>query len=128
MSWTIERARVASLSRSRTADDPELIAARARLKSARADEYVSRVIADAPPLTAEQRDAILAAFAGFTPTQRDRIASLLHPPGSSGPPPVSGETRAPNASGGTKSPTASGGSTSAETVLSQSRPIGRDAL
>ena len=69
LSWTIERARVASLSRSRPADDPDLVAARLRLKAARVEDYVSRVIADVPPLTAEQRDVILAAFAGFTPTQ-----------------------------------------------------------
>ncbi|SFS15703.1 hypothetical protein SAMN04487783_2107 [Agrococcus baldri] len=61
-SWTSERARVASLSRSRTADDPDLLEARRNLKAARLAEYVERVVAEAPPLT---------------PQQRDRIASLL---------------------------------------------------
>jgi hypothetical protein len=32
MSWTAKRARVASLSRSRTADDPDLVQARERLE------------------------------------------------------------------------------------------------
>ena len=66
MSWTTERARVASLTRSRTTDDPDLADARQRMKAARIEEYIARVVAEAPPLTAEQRD---------------RIASLLHPAG-----------------------------------------------
>lgn len=62
--WTSERARVASLSRSRSTDDPELIEARRNLKAERLADYVARVVAEAPPLT----DA-----------QRDRIAALLRP-------------------------------------------------
>lgn len=64
MSWTHERAKVASLSRSRPANDPELVAARRNLKAIRLEEYVARVVAEAPPLTDEQRD---------------RIATLLRP-------------------------------------------------
>ncbi|EFD51957.1 hypothetical protein HMPREF0569_1187 [Micrococcus luteus SK58] len=64
MSWTAERARVASLSRSRTPDDPELLDARRNLAAERLALYVARVVAEAPPLT----DA-----------QRDRIAALLRP-------------------------------------------------
>lgn len=59
-----ERGRVASLTRSRPADDPELIEARANLAAEKLAEYVARVVAEAPPLT----DA-----------QRDRIAALLRP-------------------------------------------------
>ena len=66
MSWTAERARVASLSRSRTTDDPDLINARVSLRAARLEDYVQRVVAEAPPLT---------------PEQRDRIAALLRPTG-----------------------------------------------
>ncbi|WP_104132654.1 hypothetical protein [Cryobacterium sp. M91] len=66
MSWTIERARVASLSRSRPADDPDLVAARLRLKAARVEDYITRVVSEAPPLT---------------PEQRDRLAALLRPAG-----------------------------------------------
>ena len=102
------RARVAGYSRNHAADSPVLVDARRDLKAAKLAAYIARVVDDVPPLTPEQRDVIV---------------SLLRPPGISGPPPVSGETRAPTASGGIKSPTASGGSTSAETVLSQSLPI-----
>ena len=61
-----ERARVAALSRSRTADDPDLVRARGNLKAARLEDYVARVVDAAPPLS---------------PEQRDRIASLLRPSG-----------------------------------------------
>lgn len=66
MSWTQDRARVAALSRSRKADDPQLIDARRSLKASRLQDYVARVIAEAPPLTAEQLD---------------RVAVLLRPGG-----------------------------------------------
>lgn len=62
MSWTSERARVASLTRSRPADDPDLLAARQRLRTDRLTEHVARVVAEAPPLTAEQLDRIAAAL------------------------------------------------------------------
>jgi hypothetical protein len=66
VSWTTERARVASLTRSRNTDDPDLALARQRLKAARIEDYIVKVVAEAPPLTNEQRD---------------RIASLLRPVG-----------------------------------------------
>lgn len=69
MSWTAERARVASLSRSRTADDPDLVAARRNLKAERLADYIARTVASAPPLTADQRD---------------RLALLLRPSDSGG--------------------------------------------
>lgn len=56
--WTHHRAKVASLSRLRAADDPELIAARQNLKASRLEDYVSRVLSEAPPLTDEQREQI----------------------------------------------------------------------
>ncbi|GAB7004384.1 hypothetical protein JCM18899A_18570 [Nocardioides sp. AN3] len=62
--WTHERARIASLTRSRTPDDPELLDARRNLRAARLEEYIKRVVDEAPELTAEQRD---------------RLASLLRP-------------------------------------------------
>ena len=66
MSWTQERARVASLSRSRTPDDPDLVNARRNLKAERLADYIARVVDAAPPLT---------------PAQRDRLALLLRPGG-----------------------------------------------
>ena len=53
--WTHERARVASLSRSRADDDPDLLDARARLRTARFEDRIRRLVATAPPLTDEQR-------------------------------------------------------------------------
>lgn len=66
MSWTAERARVASLTRSRNDDDPDLIAARINLKAARLEDHIRNIVDSAPPLTA---------------AQRDRIAALLRPTG-----------------------------------------------
>lgn len=65
-SWTSQRAKVASLSRSRPANDPELVEARQNLKALKLEEYVRRVVDQAPPLT---------------PEQADRIAALLRPAG-----------------------------------------------
>lgn len=56
--WTSERARVASLTRSRKSNDPELIEAKQRLRALKLEEYVTRVVAEAPPLTDEQRERI----------------------------------------------------------------------
>lgn len=53
-----ERARVASLSRTRAADDPELTEARASLQTARVDAYVARLVAEAPPLNDAQKTAL----------------------------------------------------------------------
>jgi len=58
MSWTAERARVASLSRSRTPSDPDLVEARRRLRAERLADHVRRVVAEAPPLSEEQLDKV----------------------------------------------------------------------
>lgn len=55
---------VAGLSRSRSQDDPEYVAARQQLKAAKLADYVAKAVAEAPPLT---------------PEQLDRIALLLRP-------------------------------------------------
>lgn len=62
------RGRVAGLSRDRKENDPELVAARGELTTTVLAEHIRKVVATAPPLTAAQRDTIMAAFAGFTPT------------------------------------------------------------
>ena len=64
MSWTQERARVASLSRSRTPDDPDLIAARDKLKAERLEVYIAKVVAAAPPLSESQRDKLAMLLRG----------------------------------------------------------------
>jgi len=63
MSWKHERARIASLSRSRPADDPDLLEARRNLRAIRLQEYVEKVVAEAPPLTDEQRHRIAQLLA-----------------------------------------------------------------
>lgn len=64
MSWTAERARVASLSRSRTPDDPDLIAARGNLKAERLAAYIEQVVSTAPPLTPAQKSRLSALIGG----------------------------------------------------------------
>lgn len=64
MSWTAERARVASLTRSRAADDPDLINARRNLRAERLAEHIARVVDEAPPLTPEQRDRLAVLLRG----------------------------------------------------------------
>lgn len=64
MSQTLHyRGRVAALSRSRRPDDAELIEARRRLAAEKLASYVSRVVAEAPPLTNEQRHRIAQLLA-----------------------------------------------------------------
>jgi hypothetical protein len=54
------RAREAALKRHRKADDPELIAATAERRYVAAEEYVRRLVAEAPTLTEAQRGRIAA--------------------------------------------------------------------
>ncbi|GAC50102.1 hypothetical protein GOACH_19_01060, partial [Gordonia aichiensis NBRC 108223] len=54
------RARVGALSRDRQPDDPALAEARQDLKAATLESYVAKVLAQAPPLTSEQRERIAA--------------------------------------------------------------------
>jgi hypothetical protein len=59
-----ERARVAALSRSRGADDPDLVAARRNLAAERLAHYIERTVSTAPPLSAEQRRRLSAILNG----------------------------------------------------------------
>lgn len=65
--WTHERARVASLTRSRSADDPELIEARRTLRATRLADHVTKALETAPPLTVEQRLSIARLLTGGGP-------------------------------------------------------------
>lgn len=65
-SWTKDRAKVASLSRVRPQNDPELVEARRNLKAAKLEEYVARVVATAPPLTEDQKHRIASLLGGVT--------------------------------------------------------------
>lgn len=64
-----ERGRIAALTRSRTADDPELLAARRNLAAARLAEYI-HAITRATPLTPGQVDELVAILRA-APTHRE---------------------------------------------------------
>ena len=67
LSVTRDKARVASLTRSRTPDDPELLDARRNLAAENLAAFIERTVDAAPPLTAEQRAklaGLLTAGAG----------------------------------------------------------------
>lgn len=64
MSVTHERARVASLTRSRTPDDPDLLDARRNLTAANLAAYIKRTVDAAPPLSPEQRQRLAALLSG----------------------------------------------------------------
>lgn len=55
---------VAALSRSRRPDDPELVAERRGLREAKLAKYIRDVVDEAPPLTDEQRDRLVALLRG----------------------------------------------------------------
>lgn len=63
-SWTSQRAKVASLSRVRPSDDPELLEARQQLKFLKLQEHVANVVAQAPPLTDAQAASIAVLLSG----------------------------------------------------------------
>mgnify|MGYP001019757591 CR=1 FL=1 len=58
------RGRVAGLSRDRSPDDPEFLAARRDLAALTLEEHVERVLAKAPPLTDEQAERIARRLRG----------------------------------------------------------------
>lgn len=58
------RARVASLTRSRTEDDLDLVQARRDLTAATAAAGIERILATAPPLNDEQRARLSGLLAG----------------------------------------------------------------
>ncbi len=64
MSWTAERARVASLTRSRTPDDPDLVNAQRNLRAERLELYIKNTVDAAPVLSSEQRDRLALLLRG----------------------------------------------------------------
>ncbi|MCU1590248.1 MAG: hypothetical protein JWP11_1504 [Frankiales bacterium] len=62
--WTHERARVARLSQTRRPDDPDLAEARQKLRAARAEDYIRKLVDAAPPLSAEQRSRLAVLLNG----------------------------------------------------------------
>lgn len=62
--WQSARARHAVISRHHGATAPRAIEARRDLRAARAAEYIQRLVDEAPPLTAEQRDKLAVLLRG----------------------------------------------------------------
>jgi len=63
-SWTHERAKLANLIRHRPDDAEAIATARRDLRAARLEDHVTKVLADAPPLTDEQRSRLSAILRG----------------------------------------------------------------
>jgi hypothetical protein len=61
-SWTKTRSQIAN--KKRHDPDADVADLRQRLKAERLEEYISRVVAEAPPLTPEQRDKLAAILRG----------------------------------------------------------------
>lgn len=64
MGCTTQRARLAALRRHRSADDPLVADAARDLAAQRLEDHIRRVVDQAPPLTAQQRDRIGALLRG----------------------------------------------------------------
>lgn len=64
MTATTERARHAALRRYRDPDDPEVAKSRQTLKSITAEEFVRRIVDEAPPLTIDQRARLARILTG----------------------------------------------------------------
>ena len=64
MSWTTERGRVAALSRSRSADDPDLLNAKRNLRAERLADHVAKAVAEAPPFTEAQVERLTLLLRG----------------------------------------------------------------
>ena len=62
--WKSHRGRVAALTRSRAADDPDLMAARRDLRAERLANYIRLTVEKAPPLTPAQRDPLALLLRG----------------------------------------------------------------
>lgn len=62
-SWQHERARIATLSRHRKPDDPELLEARANLRALMLAAYAERTVAESPPMTEEQLSRVVFILA-----------------------------------------------------------------
>ncbi len=58
--WRSEQARYAALTRDRAAGDPELLEAKRKMRSGLWISRVEKLVAQAPPLTDEQREYIAA--------------------------------------------------------------------
>lgn len=58
--WTKARSEYANLAKTRDPSDPEMVEKRVELRALKLEDHVTRVIAQAPPLTPEQIERIAA--------------------------------------------------------------------
>lgn len=84
--WMQKRGKLARLSRDLPADHPDIVALRTELKLDRAAEYITKLIADTPPLTDEQRTRLTELLKPV------RVAGGAAPPTRSSAPAPSGGT------------------------------------
>ena len=63
-SATSARARHNVLLRYRSSDDPVVIEARRELRAARAEDYIKKLVSEAPPLSQSQKDSLAALLRG----------------------------------------------------------------
>lgn len=73
------RARVASLSRSRRDDDHDLVEARRNLSAATLESRIAKFVAQAPPLSSEQRARIAAIITADRPQAAHADLGLADP-------------------------------------------------
>lgn len=66
-SITSRRARLAALGRHRSAGDPEITEAARDLKEAVAEDFIRRLVAEAPPLSDDQRTRLASLLAPALP-------------------------------------------------------------
>jgi hypothetical protein len=64
MTWTQERSRLARLSKTHAPDSPLVLEARRDFRAARLEDYIAKTVAEAPPLTDEQRDRLAVLLRG----------------------------------------------------------------
>jgi hypothetical protein len=70
-----DKARLAGLIAHRDPADPDIKAARSNLRAAVAEDYITRLVAQAPPLTPEQRVRLAVLLLAADGSGGDRAAS-----------------------------------------------------
>lgn len=70
------RARVAALSRSRPPSDPDYVAAQRELAATNIEDYITRTLASAPPLTDEQKTKLVELLSPVRKSSTNRQAAV----------------------------------------------------
>ncbi len=80
MAWTQERARYSALRRYRPETDASVQDAKRELRAARLEDYITKTLAAAPPLTDEQRTRLAVLLRG--PSARPEFPPATLPVGN----------------------------------------------